>query len=298
MKFFFKIFSVLLLGCFPSISFSGKPQNIILTGTQETGSYLFVKELARIWGTSVKDRKVDLVPSPENSSITRLRKLENNSVTAAIIDAETAYLELENFPGLRVLSILWSNWLIILGKVPSPYLSISGKKSMLVHENSLYFASTWKSLVPTTNFSWFNSYNLPVFSEGFDEEILVFTAPVPLKEINYLLEQFPGIKLLSLDGRLIKTLRSTFNWITPKKIPANIFLYQTKPLQSVVWHPVLIVRKDLPISKAIKLLQLIYTQKNSLTPHPLFDNLRLTDNLPYQKIYAFHPAAKSMFKLK
>ena len=298
MKLFFKIFSVLLLGCFPSIYFSGKPQNIILTGTQETGAYLFVKELARIWETSVKDRKVDFVPSTETSSITRLRKLENKSVTAAIIDAETAYLELENFPGLRVLSILWSNWLIILGKVPSPYLSISGKKSMLVHENSLYFASTWKSLVPDTNFNWFNTYNLPVFSEVFDEEILVFTAPVPLKEINYLLDKFPGIKLLSLDGRLVKTLRSTFNWIAPKKIPANIFLYQTKPLQSVVWHPVLIVRKDLPISKAIKLLQLIYAQKNSLIPHPLFGNLRLTDNLPYQKIYAFHPAAKSMFKLK
>ena len=97
MKFFFKIFSVLLLGCFPSISYSGKPQNIILTGTQETGSYLFVKELARIWETSAKDRKVDLVPSPETSSITRLRKLENNSVTAAIIDAETAYVELNKF---------------------------------------------------------------------------------------------------------------------------------------------------------------------------------------------------------
>ena len=298
MKLFFKIFSVLLLGCFPSISFSEKPQNIILTGTQDTGSYQFVKELARIWETSVKDRTVDLLPSPETSSIMRLSKLENNSVTAAIIDAETAYLELENFPGLRVLSILWSNWLIILGKVPGPYLSISGKKSMLVHENSLYFANTWKSLVPTTNFSWFNSYNLPVFSEGFDEEILVFTAPVPLKEINYLLEQFPGIKLLSLDGRLVKSLLSSFNWIAPKKIPANNFPYQTKSLQSLVWHPVLIVRKDLPISKAMKLLQLIYTQKNSLIPHPLFDNLRLTDNLPYRKIYTFHPAAKSMFKLK
>ena len=169
---------------------------------------------------------------------------------------------------------------------------------MLVHENSLNFAKAWKSLVPDTNFSWFNSYNLPVFSEGFTEEILVFTAPIPLKEINYLLENFPGIKLLSLDGRLIKTLRSTSNWLVPKKIPTNIFLYQTKPLQSMVWHPVLVVRKDLPISKATKLLQLIYAQKNSLIPHPLFHNLRLTDNLPYKKIYDFHPASKSMLKLK
>ena len=126
---------------------------------------------------------------------------------------------------------------------------------MLVHENSLYFARVWNSLVPGTNFSWFNANNLPEFSEGFIEEALVLTTPVPLKEINYWLEQIPGIKLLSLERRLVRTLRSTFNWLTPKKIPANIFLYQTNTLQSVVWHPVLVVRKDFPISKATKLLQ-------------------------------------------
>ena len=169
---------------------------------------------------------------------------------------------------------------------------------MLVHENSLYFAKTWNRLVPDTNFSWFNANKLPEFSEGFTEEILVLTAPVPLKEINFWLEQFPGIKMLSLEGRMVRTLRSTFNWLTPRKIPANIFLYQTKPLQSVAWHPVLVVRKDFPISKATKMLKLIYSQKNSLMPHPLFDNLRLKDNLPYQKIYSFHHATKSMFKLK
>ena len=292
------IFFLLMAACFPSKIFSAKPQNIILTGTQKTGSYIFVKELSRIWTASVKDRKIEFVPSPENSTVKRLRLLENNSVTAAIIDAETAYLELDKFPGLRVLSILWSNWLIVLGTVPGPFLSLSGTKTMLVHDNSMYFAKAWSSLIPDTNFNWFNASNLPVFTEGFAEEILVLTAPIPLKEINYWLEQFPGIKLLSLDERLIKTLSSKYKWLTPKKIPANIFLYQTNPLQSVVWHQVLVVRKDFSKSKAKKLLQLIYVQRNSLTPHPLFKNLRLTDNRLYQKIYAFHTAAKSIFKLK
>ena len=118
MKLFFMIFSVLLLELFPSITLSGKPQKIILTGTQETGSYIFVKELARIWSASVKDRKVEFVPSPEASPITRLRQLENNRVTGAIIDAETAYMELNKFRGLRILSVLWSNWLIVLGSAP------------------------------------------------------------------------------------------------------------------------------------------------------------------------------------
>ena len=298
MKLYFMIFPVLLLALFPSKTLSNKPQNIILTGTQETGSYIFVNELARIWSAFVKDRKVEFVPSPETSPLIRLRQLENNRNTGAIIDAETAYLELNKFNGLRILSVLWSNWLIVLGSVPGQYLSLSGTKTMLVHENSLYFASAWNSLVPDTNFSWFNSNNLPEFPEGFTEDTMVFTTPVPLKEINYWLEQFPGIKLLSLEERLVRTLRSTFNWLAPRKIPSNIFLYQNKPLQSVVWHPVLVVRKDFPISKATKLLQLIYAQKNSLMPHPLFDNLSLKNNLPYQKIYAFHPAAKSMFKLK
>tara|TARA_B100000945_G_scaffold319095_1_gene325514 strand:+ start:1141 stop:2037 length:897 start_codon:yes stop_codon:yes gene_type:complete len=298
MKLFFKIFSVLFLVCFPSLTISGNSQNIILTGSQKTGSYIFVKELARIWENSVKDRKEDLVPSPETSLVTRLRKLENNRVTGVIIDAETAYLELEKFPGLQVLSILWSNWLIVLGKVLGSNLNLSVTKTMLVHENSLYFARAWNSLVPETNFNWFNSNKLPVLSEGFPEDNLIFTAPVPLKEINYLLDQFPGIKLLSLDERLVKTLRSKFNWLVPKKFPANIFLYHSKPIQSVIWHPVMVVRKDFPISKATKLLQLIYAQRNSLIPHPLFHNLRPTDNLPYQKIYAFHPALKSILKLK
>ena len=298
MKLLFKIFSMLLIACFPSTTFSGKPQNIILTGTQETGSYMFVKELARIWEGSIKDRQVEFVPSPEISSVKRLRKLENNRVSGAVIDAETAYLELDKFPELKVLSILWSNWLILLGTVPNSYLSLSKTKTMLIHENSLYFAKVWSSLVSDTNFSWFNAKKLPVFSEGFAEEILVITAPVPTKEINYWLEQFPGIKLLSLDRKLVTTLRSTFNWLAPKKIPANSFQYQNKPLQSVVWHPVLVVRKDFPIPKASKLLKLLYAQRDSLIPHPLFENLRLADNLPYQKIYSFHPATKSMIKLK
>jgi len=298
MKLIFLIFSVLLLAFYPSTTLSGKPQDIILTGTHEAGSYIFVKELARIWSASVKDRNLEFIPSPENSPVIRLRQLENNRVTGAIIDAKTAYLELNKFSGLRILSVLWSNWLIVLGSIPEPYLSFSGTKTMLVHENSMYFAQAWNSLVPDTKLSWFNANNLPDFSEGFTEGILVFTAPIPLKEINYWLEQFPGIKLLSLERGLVRTLRSTFNWLTPRKIPANIFLYQTKPLQSMVWHPVLVVRKDFPISKATNLLQLIYSQKNSLTPHPLFENLRLRDNLQYQKIYAFHPATKSMLKLK
>ena len=103
------IFPVFLMAFFPSITLSGKPQNIILTGTQETGSYIFVKELARIWSASVKDRKGEFVPSPETSPAIRLRQLENNRVTGAIIAAETAYLELNKFSGLRILSVLWSN---------------------------------------------------------------------------------------------------------------------------------------------------------------------------------------------
>jgi TRAP-type uncharacterized transport system substrate-binding protein len=298
MKPFFKLLPVLLLTCSFSVTLWGKPQHIILTGSQGTGSFIFTSELSRIWETSGTDRNQEIVSRPETSQVSRLRQLRNNRVTAAIIDAETAFEQLNKYPELRVLSVLWRNWLHVLGTVPGQYLTLASTKTMLVHDNTMHFVRVWKNMSPDTKFSWFNSDSIPDFSEGFTEEVLAVTAPAPLHEINSWLEQFPGIRLLSLDNQLIRASRSTFNWMAPKKIPANTYLYQSEPIESVAWHPVLVVRRDFPNPSATKLLQLIYAQSNSLNPHPLLENLRRADNIAFQKIYAFHPAAKSYFKFK
>ncbi|SVA03155.1 uncharacterized protein METZ01_LOCUS56009 [marine metagenome] len=294
---FITLFPLLLL-CSTSMTLWGQQQNIILTGNQGTGSYIFATELVRLWKSSRTNNKVEMVTHPEIYPEHRLTQLENNRVSLAIIDAKTAHEYLNKHPGLRVLSVLWQNWLYVLGTVPGPYLTLESTQTLLVHDNSLYFAEVWKKLAPQTKLNWFNADSIPDFSDGFSEEVLTFTAPTPLQEVNDWLEQFPGIHLLSLDQLLVQALRSKNAWLTPQKLHANTFLYQTEPLEGVAWYPVLVVRRDFPKELVTTLLQMIFAQSESLNPHALFQNLRRTHNIAFQKIYNYHPVAKKMFRFK
>ncbi|MBC8258998.1 MAG: hypothetical protein H8E38_08275 [SAR324 cluster bacterium] len=281
-----------------SITLMGQQQNIILTSSQKTGSYIFAQELGRLWSTSKSSPRVELVIRPEISPVARLTQVENNRVSLAIVDAASAYKYLKKHTNLRVITVLWQNWLYVLGTVPGPFLSVENTQTLLVHENSLYFAQAWKGLAPQTKINWFNSKSLPDFSAGFSEEVLSFTGPAPLQEVNYWLEQYPGIRLLSPDQQLVQVLRKKFSWLTPQKLPANTYLYQSESLAGLAWYPVLVTRRDYPDKLVTKMLQLIYAQNKALNPHPLFQNIRRTYNVAFQKNYIYHPAAKKMFRFK
>ena len=283
-------------------SFSGtlwaKPQHIILTASQGTGSYIFANELSRLLSSSRKTNKSELVIRADVSAGNRLTQLSNNRVSLAIIDAKTAHEQLKKHPGLHVLSVLWKNWLYVLGTVPGPFLSLESTQTLLVHDNSLYFAQVWKKLAPQSEITWFNGSSIPDFTDGFSEEVLAVTGPVPLREINNWLEQFAGIRLLALDQQLIRSLRLNFPWLMPHKLPANSFSYQAEALTGIVWNPVLVVRGDFPEKLATTLLSLMFSQKETLNPQFLFKNIVRTDNIAYRKVYPYHSAAKKMFRFK
>jgi len=166
-----KIIATIIFLLFWICSFSGtlwsKPQHIILTGSQGTGSYIFATELSRLWASSQKTNKSELVIRPEITEANRLTQLSNNSISLAIIDAKSAHEELKNHTGLRVLSVLWKNWLYVLGTVPGPFLSLESTQTLLVHDNSLYFAQVWKKLAPQSKINWFNSSSIPDFTMVF-----------------------------------------------------------------------------------------------------------------------------------
>jgi len=138
-----------------------------LTGSQGTGSYIFATELSRLWASSQKTNKSELVIRQEITEANRLTQLSNNSISLAIIDAKSAHEELKKHSGLRVLSVLWKNWLYVLGTVPGPFLSLESTQTLLVHDNSLYFAQVWKKLAPQSKINWFNSSSIPDFTMVF-----------------------------------------------------------------------------------------------------------------------------------
>ena len=281
-------------------SFSGilwaKPQHIILTDSQGTGSYIFANELSRLLASSRKTSKSQLVIRAEISAVNRLTQLANNKISLAIIDAKTAHEHLNNHPGLRVLSVLWKNWLHVMGTVPGPFFSLESTQTLLVHDNSLHFAQLWKKLAPQSEINWFNSSSIPDLTDGFSEEVLVVTGPAPLSEINNWLEQFAGIRLLSLDQQLIHALKLEYPWLKPQKIPANTFSYQVETLSAAASNPVLVTSGNFPEKLAVTILNLMFSQKDVLNPHFLFKDLVLTDNIAYRKFYPYHSAAKTMFR--
>ena len=297
-----KIIATIIFLLFWICSFSGtlwsKPQHIILTGSQGTGSYIFATELSRLWASSQKTNKSELVIRPEISAANRLTQLSNNSISLAIIDAKSAHEELKKHSGLRVLSVLWKNWLYVLGTVPGPFLSLESTQTLLVHDNSLHFAQLWKKLAPQSEINWFNRSSIPDFTDGFSEEVLVVTGPAPLSEINNWLEQFAGIRLLSLDQQLIQDLKLEYPWLEPQKLPANTISYQVETLSAVASNPVLVTSGNFPEKLAVTILNLMFSQKDVLNPHFLFKDLVLTDNIAYHKFYPYHSAAKTMFRFK
>lgn len=296
-KIIIKIFLLFWI-CSFSVTLWAKPQHIILTASQGTGSYIFANELSRLLSSSRKTNKSELVIRADVSAGNRLTQLSNNRVSLAIIDAKTAHEQLKKHPGLHVLSVLWKNWLYVLGTVPGPFLSLESTQTLLVHDNSLYFAQVWKKLAPQSEITWFNGSSIPDFTDGFSEEVLAVTGPVPLREINNWLEQFAGIRLLALDQQLIRSLRLNFPWLMPHKLPVNSFSYQAEALTGIVWNPVLVVRGDFPVKLATTLLSLMFSQKETLNPQFLFKNIVRTDNIAYRKVYPYHSAAKKMFRFK
>ena len=199
---------------------------------------------------------------------------------------------------MRVLTVLWQNWLYVMGTVPGPQLSLESTQTLLVHDNSFYFAQVWKNLAPQTKIKWFNTESIPNFSGGFSEDVLAFTGPAPLKEVNDWLEQFPGIRLLSLNQQLIQALRLKFSWLITQKLPANKYHYQIEELEGVAWYPVLVVRRDFSQKHAKILLNLIFSQSKAINPNVLFQSILSTNNIAFENIYAYHAAAKKMLRFK
>ena len=294
------IIKIYLLSWICSVSGTlwAKPQHVILTASQGTGSYIFANELSRLLSSYRKTNKSELVIRADVSAENRLTQLSNNRVSLAIIDAKTAHEQLKKHPGLHVLSVLWKNWLYVLGTVPGQFLSLESTQTLLVHDNSLYFAQVWKKLAPQSEITWFNGRSIPDFTDGFSEEVLAVTGPVTLREINNWLEQFAGIRLLALDHQLIRSLRLNFPWLMPHKLPVNSLSYQAEALTGIVWNPVLVVRGDFSEKLATTLLSLMFSQKETLNPQFLFNNIVRTDNIAYRKVYPYHTAAKKMFRFK
>ncbi len=274
-------------------------QTVLLSGYPGTGSHEFARELTRIMESSGVTKAESYVVRPVKYAGERLQQLRNRQGDLAIIDAETAHRRMSNGIRLRVLTVLWPNWLhLIVNTLEIPQASFPGVRIVLAHSNAVEAVRTWKSDTPEGRYTWLDETPSAILENGFLQDALMIAAPVPVEELRGLLGRFQNLRLISPGDRFARLLRQDFPWWRLWKLPAGSYPGQVEEVQGVARFPVLVSRIDFDSRQAQLVLKRIYSQRMGLNPHVLFRNLDPEQNSIFQKSFHFHPQSRKFFRFE
>ena len=290
---------VLVLGCNWICSgtvFGAETHYVVLGGTEDSGSREFARELVRLWKLpgAVKDKEFHLDWSFAVHPKSRLEQLSEQRGDLAIVDAESAYRWLGEFPKVQVLTVLWTNWLQVISAHPELLeLPPDPRLTLRMHPNTFPLAVVWGAQTHSGVQSIRWESTMPQNDETLWglEETWVVLAPAPTQEIHQHLQQNPLHRLLALNPQLRQGLLETAPWMQMAMLPAATYLGQAQDVVLPMQRPVLVARHDLPEEVVSEVLSLLFRQSRNWQPHPLFRELKKTHNLAFQHRYTFHPAA-------
>jgi len=285
--------------CFNS---QAAPHFSVIAGERDTGSYQFAEEFSRLWGISAFNTKSSLIPVSEKTPDNRLKRLRLRQGDLAILDPKNAYQLLPQNPELAVISVLWPNVLYVISRQSELVeLQISTPNTIHIHENSDYFVTTWSKLLSFQNynpdqFQWFAAGQSQQVLSNLSEGVFLMTAPYPLQEIKQLLITDTSYKFIPLNEMLLVGNHQHYPWIITNLLPTNLYPSVLQPLPMLTSYPVLIARVDTNPSFIQNVLKILFSQRDRLQPHALFQFLDPQNNQRF-KNYQFHPTSKKLFKL-
>ena len=275
----------------------GFSQTVLLTDHPGTGSYEFGQEMARLFGEALSENEYPLTVRPWSEPSERLGMLRNRQADMAIIDAQSAHSDLGKDLRLRVVSVLWPNFLhAVVNSLTLAQPSILSARSMLIHPNAMHAAQVWTSMVPEAEPVWWDQRVHDLQNLGLVQDGLLITAPVPVMELRQMLGRFETLKLASLEPSFILRLRQNSPWWKKWKLAKGFYPGQTETVLGLASFSVLVARVDFPPDLTGKWLKLLYSQKNKINPHILFRNLDTQYNSLFKDTYHFHPKSRAFFK--
>ena len=282
-----------------SVAFGTEQHYVVLGGTEGSGSHAFARELVRLWKLpgAVKDNELRLAWSFEANPKTRLERLSEQRGDLAVVDAESAYRWLGEFPRVQVLTVLWANRLQVISANPELFeLPPDPRLTLRMHPNTFPLAVVWgaQTYSGVQSIRWESTTPQNDETSWVMEDAWVVLAPAPTREIYQLLQQNPLHRLLALSPQLRQGLLETAPWMQMAMLPAATYPGQVQDVVLPMQRPVLVARHDLPEEVVSEVLNLLFRQSGNWQPHPLFRELKKTPNLAFQHRYAFHPAARQM----
>lgn len=259
------------------------PNYSILVGKQNSGSHQFAQEMVRLWQVPAFKMQGALLMAFEKNAQNRLLRIKNRQGDFTILSPQNAHKFLPENLEIAVISLLWPNVLSVLTTLPElAELNPDPSLSFYIQENSVYFVQTWNQIIPfeaynPAQFQWFQPGEIPS-----QAQTLIVTAP-PSLEALWLSR---GYRLVPLSKAFQASNLQTHPWLALQKFSRN----------RLTSFPVLVARADTSQNLVKKILNLLYSQKDAVRPHPLFQVLKPGENLLFQKSYRFHSGAKQYFQ--
>lgn len=300
----FFIWGTIALGWLGLFCFNSEaaPHFSIIVGKRDTGSYQFAEEFSRLWEVSAFKTNSFLVSASEKTPENRLKRLRLRQGDLAILDPKNAHQLLPQNPELAVISVLWPNVLYVISRQSALVeLQISTPTTIHIHENSAYFVTTWSKLLSSQNynpsqFQWFSAGQSEKVLSNLSEGLFLMTAPYPLQEMKQLLMADTSYKFIPLNEMLLADNHQDYPWIITSFLPTNIYPSAFPPFPMLTSYPVLIARIDTNPAFIQKVLKILFSQRDLIQPHALFQFLDPQNNQRFQN-YQFHPTSKKLFKL-
>ena len=288
---------ILLLVFFSTVlAFPVFSQTVLLTDHPGTGSYEFGQEMIRLWWGSGEDEKHTLTVRPITESSERLVMLRNRQAELAVIDARSAHRDLGKDLRLRVVSVLWPNFLhAIVNRLTLAQPSVLSARSLLVHPNAMQAAQIWTSMVPGGQLSWWEHQHYGLQEQGMLYDGMFLSAPVPLEELRQMLGRFETLSLASLEPSFILRMRQNSPWWKKWKLAKGFYPGQSQTVVGLASFSVLVARVDYPPDQTEKWLKTLHQQKEKLNPHILFRNLDAKHNSLFRDTFHFHSRSRSFF---
>ena len=286
-----------LLIIFSSIlSLPAFAQTVLLTDHLGSGSYEFGQEMKRL-GLASRGNQIDaLTIRPIKESSERLDMLKNRQAGLAILDAKSSYLNLGKDLRLRVVTVLWPNFLhVIVNRMTLTQPSILNARTLLVHPNAIQAARVWTSMIPDGQLIWWDQQHHGLQNQGMLHDGMFMSAPTPLKEIHEILRKFSTLSLASLEPSFVLKMRQNFPWWKKWKLGKGFYPGQSQTLEGLVSFSVLVARVDFPPDQTEQWLKMLYQQKEKLNPHILFRNLDAKHNSLFKNTFYFHSKSHSFF---
>ena len=265
----------------------------------------FVESLEKAWVRGQYPYDAALAGSEGSEGYIRVRAVARGRAHFALVSSALKK-DIENEPGVTVISVLWPELLHALTWNPS----LKEVRQPLAGEiwlfDSPHFPPGSLNVVgnnprsatePVSRTDWDLAHDALEAGAQAAGPLYLLTAPLGTREITVALHASAGLQLVPFQDRLVKNLSNNWNWVSSELVPANTYPRQPRAMELPASYVLLIGQAGLPPQAVGKMLDILLSTRSGLERlHPAFAQIDEKRNKGFLTRMPFHPTARARFE--